>query len=108
PAVTPATALEALRTLGIPPTRYRKYLHEFSGGMRQRIMIALTLVLRPKFMVADEPTTALDVLVTARLPVPSAVPARHAGLCDPPASAVRRVGSRRRLLAGQRSPHGRC
>jgi peptide/nickel transport system ATP-binding protein len=60
-------ALEALRSLGIPPTRYNSYPHEFSGGMRQRIMIALALALRPKFIVADEPTTALDVLVEAQI-----------------------------------------
>ncbi len=60
-------ALEALRAIGIPPTRYDTYPHEFSGGMRQRIMIALTLALRPKFIVADEPTTALDVLVEAQI-----------------------------------------
>ncbi|WP_232676894.1 ABC transporter ATP-binding protein [Nocardioides sp. R-C-SC26] len=60
-------SLEALRVMGIPPTRYRAYPHEFSGGMRQRIMIALTLVLRPAFVVADEPTTALDVLVEAQI-----------------------------------------
>jgi peptide/nickel transport system ATP-binding protein len=59
--------LDALRALGIPPTRYRNYPHEFSGGMRQRIMIALALALRPKFIVADEPTTALDVLVEAQI-----------------------------------------
>lgn len=60
-------ALEALRLMGIPPTRYRSYPHEFSGGMRQRLMIALALVLRPSFVVADEPTTALDVLVEAQI-----------------------------------------
>jgi peptide/nickel transport system ATP-binding protein len=60
-------ALEALRALGIPPSRFRNYPHEFSGGMRQRIMIALALALRPKFIVADEPTTALDVLVEAQI-----------------------------------------
>jgi peptide/nickel transport system ATP-binding protein len=60
-------ALDALRSLGIPPTRYDNYPHEFSGGMRQRIMIALALALRPKFIVADEPTTALDVLVEAQI-----------------------------------------
>jgi peptide/nickel transport system ATP-binding protein len=60
-------SLAVLRLMGIPPTRYRAYPHEFSGGMRQRLMIALALVLRPGFVVADEPTTALDVLVEAQI-----------------------------------------
>jgi peptide/nickel transport system ATP-binding protein len=60
-------SLEVLRVMGIPPTRFRAYPHEFSGGMRQRLMIALTLVMRPAFVVADEPTTALDVLVEAQI-----------------------------------------
>jgi peptide/nickel transport system ATP-binding protein len=60
-------SLEALAAMGIPPTRFRQYPHEFSGGMRQRIMIALALVLRPRVLVADEPTTALDVIVEAQI-----------------------------------------
>ena len=60
-------SLEALGGMGIPPTRFRNYPHEFSGGMRQRIMIALALVLRPRLVIADEPTTALDVLVEAQI-----------------------------------------
>ena len=60
-------ALETLAAMGIPPTRFNNYPHEFSGGMRQRIMIALALVLNPDVVIADEPTTALDVLVEAQI-----------------------------------------
>ena len=60
-------SLDALGSVGIPPSRFDHYPHEFSGGMRQRIMIALVLVLNPAMVVADEPTTALDVLVEAQI-----------------------------------------
>jgi len=60
-------AIDTLGAMGIPPTRFTNYPHEFSGGMRQRIMIGLALVLNPAFVVADEPTTALDVLVEAQI-----------------------------------------
>jgi oligopeptide/dipeptide ABC transporter ATP-binding protein len=60
-------SLETLGRMGIPPTRFSQYPHEFSGGMRQRIMIALALVLRPKVLVADEPTTSLDVIVEGQI-----------------------------------------
>jgi len=60
-------AREVLKRMGIPPTRLENYPHEFSGGMRQRIMIALGIVLRPRLVIADEPTTALDVIVEAQI-----------------------------------------
>lgn len=60
-------AQEMLETVGIPGDRYKDYPHQFSGGMKQRVVIAIALACNPQLLIADEPTTALDVTIQAQV-----------------------------------------
>lgn len=61
------TVIELLEMVGVQRDRLKEYPHQFSGGMKQRVVIAMSLLLKPKILIADEPTTALDVTIQAQV-----------------------------------------
>jgi len=61
------TILESINSVSLDESVLKKYPHELSGGMKQRVIIAMALLLKPNFVIADEPTTALDVLIQAQI-----------------------------------------
>ena len=60
-------ARELLATVGIAENRFKEYPHQFSGGMKQRVVIAIAMACNPELLIADEPTTALDVTIQAQV-----------------------------------------
>jgi peptide/nickel transport system ATP-binding protein len=80
--VLKSNTIEALEAVAIPEAarRYNDYPHQFSGGQRQRILIAMALINRPRLLIADEPTTALDVTVRAQILALLALLQREYGL----------------------------
>ena len=59
--------IQSLNSVNLDESVLKKFPHELSGGMKQRVIIAMALILKPKFVIADEPTTALDVLIQAQI-----------------------------------------